>query len=157
MSRFPNNKNFAFSIFDDTDNSTVERIGPVYRLLRELGFRTTKSVWPLAGALGARFGGSTLQDRYYLRWIEDLSREGFEIGLHNVRSGSAPRETIERGFEEFRIRLGEYPRVHANHSDNCENIYWGSWRLSRPFSRLAYKFATFYRDRQTFSVHMPHS
>ena len=117
MSRFPYNKNFAFSIFDDTDSSTVESIQPVYRLLRDLGFRTTKSVWPLAAAPGARFGGSTLQDADYLKWIRQLHGVAFEIGLHNVRSGSAPREIIVRGLEEFCSRIGEYPRAHANHSD----------------------------------------
>lgn len=157
MSRFPGNKNFAFSIFDDTDNSTLECVGPVYRLLQELGFRTTKSVWPLAAAPGARFGGATLQDADYLEWIQELRRAGFEIGLHNVRSGSAPREVVQRGLEEFRIRIGEYPRVHANHSDNSENIYWGSSRLSRPFSRLAYDLATLYRGRENFSGHLPRS
>jgi len=154
MSRFPNNKNFALSIFDDTDSSTVEGIRPVYRLLRELGFRTTKSVWPLAAAPGARFGGSTLQDAHYLEWIHDLHGEGFEIGLHNVRSGSAPRQTIEQGLEEFRSCIGEYPRVHANHCDNLENIYWGSWRLSRTPARLAYTLGTFHRRRERFSGHL---
>ena len=95
MNRFPENKKFAFSIFDDTDNSTVKNIGPVYRLLRDLGFRTTKSVWPLAGAPGARFGGASLQDRGYLAFVHELHRDGFEIGLHNVRSGSAERRVVQ--------------------------------------------------------------
>lgn len=154
MSRFPNNRSFAFSIFDDTDSSTVECIGPVYGLLRDLGFRTTKSVWPLAAAPGARFGGSTLQDADYLEWIHELHREGFEIGLHNVRSGSASREMILHGLEEFRSRIGGYPRVHANHSDNRENIYWGSWRLSRTSYRLAYNLGTLHRRRERFYGHV---
>jgi hypothetical protein len=154
MSRFPYNKNFAFSIFDDTDNSTVGSVQPVYRLLRDLGFRTTKSVWPLTAVPGARFGGSTLQDDDYLRWIRELHREGFEIGLHNVRSGSAPREIILRGLEEFCNRIGEYPRAHANHSDNCENIYWGSSRLTRTSSRFAYHLGTLHRRREQFSGHL---
>ncbi len=157
MSRFPGNKDFAFSIFDDTDNSTVENIRPVYRLLRDLGFRTTKSVWPLAPAPGARFGGSTLQHREYLDYIQELKRDGYEIGLHNVRSGSAPREMVERGLEEFRMRIGEYPRSHANHSDNRENIYWGSSRLSRPSARLLYNLGTRYRLHGNFQGHVPDS
>jgi hypothetical protein len=157
MSRFPGNKAFAFSIFDDTDNSTVENIRPVYRLLRDLGFRTTKSVWPLAGAPGARFGGSTLQDREYLDFILELQRDGFEIGLHNVRSGSAPRDVVHRGLEEFRARIGEYPRSHANHFDNYENIYWGSRRLSRISSRFAYNLGTRYRLNGNFLGHVPNS
>ncbi len=157
MSRFPGKTSFAFSIFDDTDNSTVANIRPVYSLLRDLGFRTTKSVWPLAPAPGARFGGSTLQQREYLDYIQELQGDGYEIGLHNVRSGSAPREIVQRGLEEFRIRIGEYPRSHANHSDNCENIYWGSSRLSRASARLAYNLGTGYRLNGKFQGHVPDS
>src|SRR5215469_9730241 len=142
MSRFPGNKNFAFSIFDDTDQSTLQNIRPVYRLLRDLGFRTTKSVWPLAPAPGARFGGSTLQDRDYLDY---------------VRSGTAPREIIERGFAEFRSRIGEDPSCHANHSDNRENIYWGSSRLSRAVSRFLYNLRDRYRQRGYFQGDVPDS
>ena len=157
MSRFPGNKNFAFSIFDDTDQSTLQNIRPVYRLLRDLGFRTTKSVWPLAPAPGARFGGSTLQDRDYLDYVQELQEDGFEIGLHNVRSGTAPREIIEQGFAEFRSRIGEDPSCHANHSDNRENIYWGSSRLSRAVSRFLYNLRDRYRQRGYFQGDVPDS
>jgi len=37
MSRFLGRKSFAFSIFSDTDNSIVDNIQPVYRLLGDLG------------------------------------------------------------------------------------------------------------------------
>ena len=157
MNRFPSNKSFAFSIFDDTDDSTVENIRPVYHLLRDLGFRTTKSVWPLAPAPRARFGGSTLQNQDYLKYVQELQGDGFEIGLHSVRSGSAPREIIQQGLEEFRSRLGEYPRSHANHSDNRENIYWGSCRLSRASSRLAYNLGTLHRRRERYLGHVQDS
>jgi hypothetical protein len=157
MSRFPGNKAFAFSVFDDTDDSTVENIRPVYSLLRDLGFKTTKSVWPLAAAPGARFGGSTLQQREYLDYILELQRDGYEIGLHNVRSGGAPREVVQSGFEEFRTRIGEYPRCHANHSDNRDNIYWGPSRLSRAPARLLYNLATRYQMHGAFQGHLPES
>jgi len=157
MNRFPSNKSFAFSIFDDTDDSTVENIPPVYCLLRDLGFRTTKSVWPLAPAPRARIGGSTLQNHDYLKYVQELQDDGFEIGLHNVRSGSAPREIVQQGLEEFRSRLGEYPRSHANHSDNCENLYWGASRLSRSSVRFVYNLGTRYRFNETFRGHVPHS
>jgi hypothetical protein len=49
MNRFPGDRQFGFTILDDADLSTVEDIGPVYSLLEELGMKTTKSVWPLAG------------------------------------------------------------------------------------------------------------
>ena len=47
---WPDDRRFAFTIFDDTDNATLANIVPVYDLLAELGFRTTKSVWLLDGA-----------------------------------------------------------------------------------------------------------
>src|SRR5215471_9432557 len=150
MSRFPGHKSFAFSILDDTDNSTLENIRPVYGLLRDLGFRTTKSVWPLEAAPGARFGGSTLQDREYLDYVRELQRDGYEIALHNVRSGSAPREVIRQGLDEFRRRIGEDPQCHANHSDNRENIYWGASRLSRAAARFLYNLKNRYRFHRYF-------
>lgn len=157
MSRFPGQRDFAFSIFDDTDNSTVQNIGPAYSLLRDLGIRTTKSVWPLASAPGARFGGSTLQERDYLKYMHELRDAGYEIALHNVRSGSAPREVVEQGLEEFRIRLGDYPRCHANHSNNRENIYWGPSRLRRISSRLLYNLGTRFRSYREFQGHVSRS
>src|SRR5262249_4940427 len=118
MSSFPDNKQFAFTVFDDTDLSTVENVAPVYRLLAELGMRTTKSVWPLASVKGARLSGASLQDPDYLEFVQGLKENGFEIGLHNVRNSDSQRGDVERGFEEFRRLLGAYPRVHANHSSN---------------------------------------
>ena len=75
MSRFPNNKKFAFTILDDTDLSTVGNVAPVYRLLSELGMRTTKSVWPLASVREGRQGGCSLQDADYLKFILELAKE----------------------------------------------------------------------------------
>ena len=46
------------------------------------------------------------------------------ISLHNVRSHDSTREITKQGLEEFRKLLGRYPRVHANHSTNGDNIYW---------------------------------
>ncbi len=46
---WPEGKTFAFTIFDDTDRSTVENTKPVYDFLKANGLRTTKSVWPIAG------------------------------------------------------------------------------------------------------------
>ena len=138
---FPGNKRFAFTVFDDTDLSTVENVSPIYRLLAELGMHTTKSVWPLASVPGARFGGSSLQDSKYRDFILQLKEQGFEIALHNVRNHDAQRELVEEGFEIFRDILGDYPRAHANHSSNRENIYWGAARFSRAVGVL-YRLAT---------------
>ena len=101
MTRFPNNKRFAFTVFDDTDRSNRENIEPVYRFLAEIGIITTKSVWPLKSVASARNGESTLQEKDYLDFILWLQSHGFEIGLHNVRNHDATRDVIELGFDQF--------------------------------------------------------
>ncbi len=153
MNRFPNNKRFAFTILDDTDLSTVENISPVYRLLAELGMRTTKSVWPLASVRSGRQGGSSLQDADYLKFILGLKDLGFEISLHNVRNHDSTREIIKQGLEEFRKLIGCYPRVQANHSTNRDNIYWGASRFNR--LRLLYRAGTVLQDGHIFEGHDP--
>jgi len=153
MNRFPNNKRFAFTILDDTDLSTVENISPVYRLLAELGMQTTKSVWPLASVRSGRQGGSSLQDADYLKFILGLKELGFEIALHNVRNHDSTREIIKHGLEEFRKLIGRYPRVHANHSTNRDNIYWGAARFSR--LRFLYRAGTALQDGHIFEGHDP--
>lgn len=155
MISFPGNKKFAFSIFDDTDLSTVENVGPVYHLLAELGLRTTKSAWPLASVAGARFSGASLQDEDYLRFILDLKEQGFEIALHNVRNTGSRRDEVRQGLEEFRRLIGYFPRVHANHSSNRDNIYWGADR----FRKLAawYSIATKVRGSWPFEGHIENS
>jgi hypothetical protein len=95
MTMFPENKKFAFTILDDTDLSTVDNISSVYRLLTELGMRTTKTVWPLASVSEGRYGGSSLQDPEYLKFILNLKSLGYEIALHNVRNHDSTREIIE--------------------------------------------------------------
>jgi hypothetical protein len=92
MSRFPENKTFAFTILDDTDLSSVENISSIYCLLTELGMRTTKTVWPLASVNEGRYGGSSLQDPEYLHFILKLKDLGFEIALHNVPNHDSTRE-----------------------------------------------------------------
>jgi hypothetical protein len=148
--RFPDNKAFAFSIFDDTDEATEGNVGPVYRLLAELGMRTTKSVWPLANVPGAPLGGETLQDAGYLKFVRGLQAEGFEIGFHNARNGDSVREVTAQGLESCAELLGVYPRTHCNHHDNRDNLYWGPERLESPGLRLGYNLATRGRYRRFF-------
>lgn len=152
MNRFPENKRFAFTIFDDTDLSTVENVAPMYHLLRELGVCTTKSVWPLASDERARLGGSSLQDPKYLKFVRDLQRAGFEIALHNVRNTCATREEVVAGLKEFRRLIGHDPRAHANHAGNRDNLYWGAARFSTiaPFYRAMQAF----RDGSQFEGHL---
>lgn len=157
MGRFPERKKFAFSVFDDTDNSTVENVEPVYRFLAELGVRTTKSVWPLPPVPGAQIGGSTLQDKAYLDFVLWLQEKGFEIALHNVQNYDAPREVTKWGFERFCTLIGQYPRTHCNHSNNRENIYWGAYRLSTLAARLGYNLATRFARNNYFKGHVEDS
>ena len=46
---WPNNKQFAFTIFDDTDRANLKDNQLVYQCLNELNFKTTKSVWMTDG------------------------------------------------------------------------------------------------------------
>jgi hypothetical protein len=131
---FPGGKRFAFSILDDTDVATVENVGPLYRLLDELGMRTTKTVWPLACPEGSRdFASSqTLEDPEYLDFVRWLRGRGFEITWHGATMEASERERTARGLERFRELMGEYPRIHANHAYNRENLYWGPDRVDQP-------------------------
>jgi hypothetical protein len=138
--RFPGGHRFAFTIMDDTDVATVANVGPVYQLLDELGFRTTKTVWPLACPEGsANFGSSeTLEDPHYLAWVLKLAARGFEIAYHGATMESSTRERTAQGLVRFQELFGGPPRVFANHAYNQENLYWGSARLDDPVLRLLY-------------------
>jgi len=155
MNSFPDNKKFAFTIFDDTDLSTVESIAPVYRLLTELGMRTTKSVWPLASVAEGKYGGCSLQDPEYLKLVLDLQSRGFEIALHNVRNHHSPRTVVEQGFAEFFRLIGHYPQAHANHSRNRENLYWGAARFK--LLKLLYAIGSWFLGERSFEGHCPDS
>src|SRR6185437_7352582 len=155
MKSFPDNKSFAFSIFDDTDLSTADNVAPVYRLLSELGMRTTKSVWPLATVVEGKHGGCSLQDPEYLSFILHLQDLGFEIAMHNMRNHHCSRELVQRGFAEFRRLVGQYPRAHANHSRNRENLYWGAARFR--FLKLLYALGTQFAGERSFEGHVPES
>ena len=131
---FPGKKRFAFSILDDTDVATVDNVRPVYQLLDALGMRTTKTVWPLPCPEGSRdFAGSqTLDDAEYREFILWLHGRGFEVTWHGATMEASERERTARGLERFRELMGEYPRIHANHAYNRENLYWGPDRVDQP-------------------------
>ncbi len=156
-SRFPGNKRFAFTIFDDTDSSTVDLVRPVYDFLADLGIRSTKSVWALNTDPGRRYAASTLQDSDYLNFILELKNYGFEIASHNMQNGDCPRERMDRGLSQFRELVGEYPRTHTNHLDNRENIYWGAYRFSSFTRQVAYSLGTHFRYAGRFAGHDPAS
>jgi hypothetical protein len=127
-------------VIDDTDVATVENVAPVYRLLEELGMRATKTVWPMSCPEGSRnFASSqTLEDPPYRAFVVDLQRRGFEIASHGATMESSARARTAAGLERFRETFGTDPRIHANHSYNRENLYWGTGRLDDPLLRLLY-------------------
>jgi hypothetical protein len=139
MGRFdlPGGKRFAFTILDDTDVATLENVRPVYRLLEEIGMRTTKTVWPLACPEGSRdFATSeTLEDASYREFLVDLNARGFELTWHAATMESSRRERTIAGLERFREVFGTYPQIHVSHSFNRENLYWGDARVDIPFLR----------------------
>ena len=147
---WPEGKKFAFTIFDDTDLTTIENGPPIYDILADLGFRTTKSVWPLQGKHKPFVGGTTCQDADYLAWVKSLQEKGFEIALHNVTFHSSTRQEIQSGFEQFHDYFGAYPGIHVNHADCQDNIYWGKSRLTG-FKKWVYsKFYSQHRNRDFF-------
>jgi hypothetical protein len=133
---FPESKKFAFTVCDDTDNATVENVKPVYDLLYSCGIKTTKLVWvyPPRGS----FKGLSLQDKEYLSFIHELRDRGFEIGLHNVGDGIFTRQEIRDGLDLFKEKIGYYPRIHANHASNLDNLFWWEKRFEWPIN-LMYK------------------
>lgn len=130
--RWPEGKKFAFTVIDDTEYGFVHNVKPVYDFLRELGFRTTKTVWVYPPR--DHYRGDCLQDKEYLNFIRELHASGFEIALHNVGSGEFTREEIYEGIEAFERLLGFYPYMQVNHARNPDNLYWGYKRFTAPIS-----------------------
>jgi hypothetical protein len=131
-------KKFTFTIIDDTDDSTLENTKPIYDFLYEKGILITKTVW-VYPPRDAHSYGDSLQRKEYLEFIKDLQEKGFEIGLHNVGSGSYNRGEILKGLEEYRTLLGGYPNIHINHSYNPDSVYGGSKRFNWPFNKIVNK------------------
>ena len=124
---FPNNKQFAFTIIDDTDNAEIENIRPVYEFLAKLGFKITKTVWSLPPR--DTYKGLSLKNYPYRQFIKMLQREGFEIALHSVGSGRMTRQDTIDGLEIFKQFIGHYPKIQINHGENPDSIYWGIKRF----------------------------
>lgn len=140
---FPTGKRFAFSILDDTDDSTVSNVAPFYELLRDLRMRTTKTVWPMGCPEGSRlfFAGETLQDSGHLRFAHELAGFGFEIASHGATMESSDRARTLRGLEFLKKEFGAYPRLYCNHGYNRENLYWGSKRFQSFLLKTLVRFA----------------
>ena len=146
---WPEGKDFAFTVFDDTDLSTVANVQAVYSFLYDLGLRTTKSVWPLRGKTTPRVGGATCEDTSYLAWVRLLQQSGFEIGYHLSTYHSSTRAETAKGLDRFRELFGHDPATMANHTGCKECIYWGSARLNG-LNRLIYNTLTRFRHHKSF-------
>jgi hypothetical protein len=140
---FPGNKRFAFSILDDTDDSTLKNVEPVYAYLRELGFRTTKTAWPLDCPEGSRlfYAAETLQDKAYREFVHKLVDDGFELAFHGATMESSDRERTQQGLEFFKREFGAYPKLFCNHGHNRENLYWGAKRFQSLLLRQLFRFS----------------
>jgi hypothetical protein len=151
---WPDGKQFAFTVFDDTDNATLENVGPVYSFLEDCGFRTTKSVWVVAGdASRATYRGQTCEDPEYLQWLRDLQRKGFEIGFHNGTWSGLPRDEIRSALKRFADLFGHDPMTAANHTDVEESMYWGDARLTGWCAHL-YNLLTRFHNRGKYRGHI---
>lgn len=140
LSPYPYGKNFAFTITDDPDGNTLEKIKPVYDYLRKAGLKTTAAVWvfnpertngipdlnlddnPNKKKTWAR---DTCERPEYLTYMQKLNSEGFEIALHGASSGNDLRNVTSRGYEKFRDYFGAFPTINIMHKQNLENVYWG--------------------------------
>jgi hypothetical protein len=151
---WPEGKAFAFTVFDDPDSQTLESGREVYSLLTDLGFRTTKGVWPVRGPRQPSDHGGTCSEPDYRAWTQELQRRGFEIGFHNATLHTSTREETIDGLERFCEYFGDYPSAMANHYFCDENIYWGDNRLSG-IQRLAYNALTRWKNHNRFHGHVP--
>lgn len=135
--KFPDGRRFAFTILDDTDDSTLENVRPIYERLRSLGLRTTKTVWPMDCPEGSRnyFAADTLQRPEYLAFVKELVRDGFELASHGATMEGSVRERTEAGLVFLEREFGHLPRLHANHGENMENLRWGFERFQSPLVR----------------------
>jgi hypothetical protein len=158
---FPGNKRFAFSILDDTDDATLKNVKPVYDVLREHGFRTTKTVWPLNYPKSSRifFAAETLQSKPYLDFVHELADDGYEVAFHGATMEPSRRDRTIRALE-FLKRSSAIIRSFCNHGHNRENL-WGHKRFQttvlRQLSRLARRnhliiLPATWRDRITFGA-----
>lgn len=138
--QFPSDYEFAFTIIDDTDDARLENIAPIYDLLTELNFRTTKTVWPLSyDGESIYWNAHTLEDRDYTEYIKSLQNRGFEITWHGARMESSVRDVVEEALRVFQREFGKPPHMHINHGRNKDNLHWGYERLDNVLLRWLYK------------------
>ena len=154
LTEWPAGKRFAFTIFDDPDSQTFETGREVYALLRDLGFRTTKAVWPIRGNRQPSDHGITCaDDPAYCDWLIRLKDAGFEIGYHNATPHTSNREETITGLNRFVELFGHNPDSMAHHYFCDENLYWGDCRLSG-LHRAIYNALTRWDNHDRFFGHV---
>ena len=153
---WPNGYRFAFSVFDDPDGQRTEVARQIYDFLADLGFRTTRGVWPSPTVREPSDIGENCSNPEHREWLRSLQARGFELGLHNVTNHTSTREETIRGFQAFHSYFGEYPRSLSNHFANDEGIYFGGTRLTGAHRRL-YQLLTRGRYKHRFTGHDPAS
>jgi len=126
----PEEKRFAFTVFDDPDGATGDARCHVYPLLRDLGFKTTRAVWPIGPLRGNGFQGETCANAEYRDDARQFQQAGFELAYHNAAPHTCTRDEIIKSLEVFRDYFGRDPVSMANHMDNGDSIYWGDARVS---------------------------
>lgn len=157
---YPDGAKFAFTILDDTDDTTLANGRPVYDLLKEAGMRTTKTVWAFDTEpenRGPYFAGETLSNPHYLEWVHELFRDGFEIAFHNATMGSSLREDTIRALDYIEKEFGKAVRLHCNHGRNRENIYWGAERYSSYILSKMMHIISRHNSTPIFDGHLPGS
>ena len=153
--QWPDGKRFAFTVYDDTDGSTLGNVGEIYAFLADLGFRTTKTCWPLAGSTSLGKGaGQTCEDDDYRAWLLGLQAKGFEMAWHGATWQSSPRDVTVRAMESFASIFGHYPVCGANHTGQAEGMYWADKRLTG-INILAYNLLTRLRNRGHYNGEVP--
>jgi len=152
--QWPDGRSFAFTIFDDPDSQTLEAGREIYALLEDLGFRTTKGVWPIRGSGTPSDHGGTCAEPAYRTWAQDLQRKRFEIALHNATLHTSERRETQLGLQKFAEYFGAFPISMAQHYYCDENIYWGDQRVTG-IQRLLYNALTLGHNRNRFHGHLP--
>lgn len=135
---WPNGKKFAFTVIDDTDNSTMENAPIIYDFLKKNGIFTTKSIWTRDGDPSSEYdsvNGDTLENEEYFQWVNSLKESGFEICLHSSTWSCSERTQIIEAFKTFEESFNR-SSILIQHNDHkkCESIYWGSKRLIFPLN-----------------------
>jgi hypothetical protein len=144
VSPYPNGKNYAFTITDDPDANSLEKIKPVYDYLSDVGVITTIAVFTFKTTRtngvpdrpSSYSPGDTCERVEYLKYIKYLQKQGYEIAFHGPSWGNDKRELTLKGYESFSNHFGYYPKIYINHKENLENVYWGKKIASDPVTEF---------------------